>query len=601
MKKIKLCGIRTQADVEALADLGVDYVGLVMHPESPRCVSVDEASELADKIHEVGKAAVAVFVDQTAAQMSAILGQCNISIAQLHGETARSEQALLPKHIVRVYAIPVDENGQVEAVDLSELDPARDFLLFDGVEPGSGQTIDTRAIDAAANDFRYFLAGGINPDNIQAITAASQAYAVDVSSGIEETRGVKNKRLMHLLLNRFHNGGVQDKAQTQFGEYGGIYMPESLMGAIEQVAIAYQDMRTDVEFKQEFDDLCKNYAGRETALTEVKRFAQACGSSAQVFLKREDLLHTGAHKINNALGQCLLAKKMGKTRIIAETGAGQHGVATATACAHLDLPCVIYMGAEDIARQLPNVQKIKLLGAEVVSVETGSKTLKDAVNAALRDYAASFENTHYCLGSALGPYPFPQMVAHFHSCIGHETKRQVQERIGRDPNLLIACVGGGSNAIGLFYPFIADKHVKLVGVEAGGHGKQLGEHAARFNGGQKGVLHGCLSYVLQDQYGQIAQTSSISAGLDYPMIGPQHAQLHDDGRANYESVSDEEALSALKLLSKTEGIIPALESSHALAYFMKIAKNLDEKECVVINLSGRGDKDLPSLIEKGVI
>lgn len=387
---------------------------------------------------------------------------------------------------------------------------------------------------------------------------------------------------------------------TKYGEFGGIYMPESLMQAINEVATAFEAAKTDASFQQEFNDLLCNYAGRVTPLTEVKHFAAALGK-ARLFLKREDLLHTGAHKINNSLGQCLLAKRMGKKRIIAETGAGQHGVATATACAYMGLPCVVYMGAEDIDRQKPNVEKMKLLGAEVMSVTTGSHTLKDAVNAALRDYAASFADTHYCLGSALGSYPFPQMVAYFQAVIGRETVEQSKVAFGGNPDLVIACVGGGSNAIGIFSSFVPDESVQLVGVEAGGVGNKLGEHAARFIGGKKGVLHGCLSYVLQDENGQVATTHSISAGLDYPMIGPEHAALHDSGRVKYTAVTDQEALDAFKLLSKTEGIIPALESSHALAYYMQIAKDLPADTNVVINLSGRGDKDLPSLMARGVL
>ncbi len=387
---------------------------------------------------------------------------------------------------------------------------------------------------------------------------------------------------------------------TLYGEFGGIYMPESLMQAIFALDTAFKTAVTDQKFIAEYNELLERYAGRVTPLTELHNFAKITGS-ARVFLKREDLLHTGAHKINNSLGQCLLAKKMGKKRIIAETGAGQHGVATATACAYMGIHCVIYMGAEDIIRQRPNVEKMKLLGAEVVPVTTGAQTLKDAVNAAIRDYAASFIYTHYCLGSALGPYPYPQMVAFFQSVIGREIAIQSHKYIGRDPDMLIACVGGGSNAIGMFAPFIANPKIKLVGVEAGGVGNKIGEHAARFLGGKKGVLHGCYSYVLQDKNGQIAATHSISAGLDYPMIGPEHAALHDSGRVEYSSATDSEALAAFKLLSQTEGIIPALESSHALAYYMRIASGLSEHDCVVINLSGRGDKDLPSLLARGLL
>lgn len=385
-----------------------------------------------------------------------------------------------------------------------------------------------------------------------------------------------------------------------YGEFGGVYIPEILMNPLLQLEQAWEKVRACPEFAQELAEILTNYAGRATPLTEVKQFSKAI-NGPRIFLKREDLLHTGAHKLNNALGQCLLAKKMGKKKIIAETGAGQHGVATATACAFLGLECVVYMGKVDIERQAPNVMRMKLLGASVVSVESGTMTLKDAVNEALREWSFHSDDTHYCLGSALGPHPYPEMVAQFQSVIGKEAKEQIRSRVGKDPDLVVACVGGGSNAIGIFSAFIDQPKVTLVGVEAGGKGKKLGEHAARFDGGTPGVLHGCRTYLLQDENGQVCHTHSISAGLDYPAVGPQHAQLFASGRVQYTSVNDEEALAAFKLLSKTEGIIPALESSHALAYIVKAAKDLPSDAIVIVNLSGRGDKDLPQLIAKGVL
>lgn len=378
-------------------------------------------------------------------------------------------------------------------------------------------------------------------------------------------------------------------------EYGGTYIPELLMAPIQELSEVWNKFKSDAEFLANLDSLLKNYAGRPTPLTEVKHFAKAM-NGPRIFLKREDLLHTGAHKLNNALGQCLLAQSMGKKRIIAETGAGQHGVATAAACAYLGLECVVYMGSEDVKRQAPNVLRMNLMGAKVVPVENGSATLKDAINEALRDWSESYENTYYCLGSALGPHPYPDMVATFQSVIGKECHEQCSKILNRNPDLIIACVGGGSNAIGIFNAFLADKSVKMVGVEAGGHGSQLGEHAARFQAQTRGVLHGCYTYVLQDENGQIAQTASISAGLDYPAVGPQHAELFDEKRVEYVSVNDEEALNALHLLARTEGIICALESAHALAHLIKIAPTLEKNQCVVVNLSGRGDKDLPQLV-----
>jgi tryptophan synthase beta chain len=385
-----------------------------------------------------------------------------------------------------------------------------------------------------------------------------------------------------------------------YGKFGGQFLPELLIAPIQELELAFIEIKTNQSFQEELNTLLKTYAGRETPLTEVKRFSAAI-NGPRIFLKREDLLHTGAHKFNNSIGQCLLAKHMGKTRIIAETGAGQHGVATATACAVLGLSCVIYMGAMDMARQGPNVARMRLLGARVVSVENGSKTLKDAVNEALRDWAEHFSDSHYCLGSALGPHPYPQMVAYFQKIIGEETKVQCLERFGGNPDLIIACIGGGSNAIGIFTPFLNEASVTLIGVEAGGTGPKTGEHAARFLSGRPGVLHGSYSYLLQDDQGQVADTHSISAGLDYPMIGPQHADLFESKRVTYDSVHDVQVIQAFQLLAKTEGIIPALESSHALAYACEHAHSWDKNMNVVINLSGRGDKDLPQLFEKNLL
>lgn len=373
--------------------------------------------------------------------------------------------------------------------------------------------------------------------------------------------------------------------------FGGQFMPEILMNPIQALCRHWNTLRDQPDFNDELNSVLKNFAGRPTPLTEVKNFAKAI-NGPRIFLKREDLLHTGAHKINNALGQCLLAKRLGKTRIIAETGAGQHGVATATACAFLGLECVVYMGTKDIERQKPNVDKMNLLGAQVIPVTQGSATLKEAVNEAFRDWSANYESSHYCLGSALGPHPYPEMVRHFQSVISLEIKYQLKEFTERSPDLLIACVGGGSNAIGFFHHFISNKKVQLVGVEAGGRGISSGQHAARFSGGRPGVFHGCYSYLLQDEEGQVLPTHSISAGLDYPSVGPDHAILHESGRATYTIATDEEALEAFYLLSRCEGIIPALESSHALGYLVKIAPTLDKNTIVIVNLSGRGDKDL---------
>ena len=384
-----------------------------------------------------------------------------------------------------------------------------------------------------------------------------------------------------------------------WGQYGGRFVPETLMAPLEELTTADVASRDDESFQAELRDLLANFAGRPTPLFHAARLTEYCGGS-KIYLKREDLLHTGAHKINNTIGQVLLARRMNKRRIVAETGAGQHGVATATVCALFGLDCVVYMGAEDMRRQELNVFRMQLLGAEVREVNAGSRTLKDAINEALRDWVTNVGDTYYLLGSALGPHPYPLMVRDFQSVIGREARKQILEHEGRLPDVLIACVGGGSNSIGLFHPFLADSGIKMIGVEAGGSGNQLGEHAARFNiagGGRPGVLQGTMSYVLQDDNGQVAATHSISAGLDYPSIGPEHAFLHDEGRVEYVSVSDSEALEAFQLLSKLEGIIPALESAHAVAQAIKTAREMRRDQLLVVNLSGRGDKDVNSVRE----
>ncbi len=377
----------------------------------------------------------------------------------------------------------------------------------------------------------------------------------------------------------------------RFGAYGGRYVPETLMAALEELEAAYAAARQDAAFATELDSLLSEYCGRPTPLYFAKRLSEKLGG-AKIYLKREDLLHTGAHKINNALGQGLLAKRMGKQRIIAETGAGQHGVATATVCALLGMDCVIYMGEEDMRRQELNVYRMRLLGAEVRGVGAGSATLKDAINEAMRDWVTNVRSTYYILGSALGAHPYPTMVRDFQRVISKEAKRQILEREGKLPAAIVACVGGGSNAIGAFYEFIPEKSVRLIGVEAGGRGIALGEHAARFSGGVPGVLQGTYSYVLQNDAGQIAATHSVSAGLDYASVGPEHAMLHDNGRAEYTSATDDEALQATLTLSRTEGILPALESAHAVAEALKLAPKLAKSDVLLVNLSGRGDKDM---------
>ncbi len=376
-----------------------------------------------------------------------------------------------------------------------------------------------------------------------------------------------------------------------FGPYGGRFVPEALMAALDQLEAAFDAALIDPQFAQDLAELERDYTGRPSPLTRVRRFERECGG-ARVYLKREDLNHTGSHKINNVLGQALLTTRMGKSRIIAETGAGQHGVASATAAALMGLECVVYMGEEDTRRQALNVARMELLGATVVPVRTGSQTLKDAINEAMRDWVTNVDHTHYLLGTVTGPSPFPRMVRHFHSVIGAETRRQILEVEGRLPDAVVACVGGGSNAMGLFSGFIDDPQVRLVGYEAGGEGVETGRHAARFAMGAPGVLHGARTYVMQDEWGQTVASHSISAGLDYPGVGPEHAWLHDTGRATYEPVTDAQAMEAFAVLSRTEGIIPAIETAHALAGAMRLGRQLGPESVIVVNLSGRGDKDV---------
>ena len=385
--------------------------------------------------------------------------------------------------------------------------------------------------------------------------------------------------------------------QGHFGPYGGVFVAETLMHALDELRTQYDQMRKDPAFIAEFASELKHYVGRPSPVYHAKRLSQHCGG-AQIWLKREDLNHTGAHKINNTIGQALLARRMGKKRIIAETGAGQHGVASATVAARFGMECVVYMGSEDVKRQSMNVFRMKLLGATVVPVESGSKTLKDALNEAMRDWVTNVENTFYIIGTVAGPHPYPMMVRDFNSVVGRELRTQMPEAIGRQPDAILACVGGGSNAIGAFYPYIEDRDVRLIGVEAGGLGLASGKHAATLCAGKPGVLHGNRTYLIQDENGQIIETHSISAGLDYPGVGPEHSWLKDSGRAEYVAITDDEALNAFHTLTRMEGIMPALESAHAVAHAMKLAPTLAGDKVLLVNLSGRGDKDMNTVAER---
>ena len=400
-------------------------------------------------------------------------------------------------------------------------------------------------------------------------------------------------RLQNLPVDGRIIGSLPDEA-GHFGPYGGVFIAETLMGPVTALREAYERYSKDPEFLAELDADLRDYVGRPSPLYFAERWSRQLGG-ARVFLKREDLNHTGAHKVNNTVGQALLAKRMGKTRIIAETGAGQHGVATATVAARLGLECIVYMGAEDIERQAPNVYRMKLLGAQVISVESGSRTLKDALNEAMRDWVTNVDDTYYIIGTVAGPHPYPAMVRDFNSVIGREAREQILAQAGRLPDALVACVGGGSNALGLFYPFLDDSEVAMYGVEAGGDGVETGRHAAPLTAGKPGVLHGNRTYLMEDADGQIIPTHSISAGLDYPGVGPEHAWLKDTGRASYVAINDDEALAAFHEMTRTEGIIPALESSHALSYAAKLAPGMSADDIIIVNLSGRGDKDIQTV------
>ncbi|TXI91863.1 MAG: tryptophan synthase subunit beta [Neisseriales bacterium] len=568
---VKICGIREPEMARKVAASGVDFIGLLFTSHSPRQIGIATAKEIIAAVKDYPTKVVGVFFDETPEKIAEIDKELNLDVIQLHGDLPRSGVSNFT-HKPLIYV--ADGKPLPECLDV-----AKDFILYEKIEPEE-------------TGFRWFLAGGLDKDNVSGLIDKYAPTGVDLSSGVEISRGVKDFAKIREFLAVIR--------PTYYGAYGGMYVPELLIEPLKDLIDAVKTIMHSPEFQAEYLNLLKNFVGRPTALTEVKNFAKAIGLTS-VHLKREDLTHTGAHKINNALGQCLLAKKMGKPRIIAETGAGQHGVATATACAMLGLECVVYMGQVDVERQAPNVAKMRLLGAKVVAVTDGSATLKDAVNEALRDWAASYETTHYCLGTALGPYPFPQICAEFQAVIGREAKAQYNEQVGSNPDMVIACVGGGSNAIGVFQEFIPDEKIKLVGIEAGGYGVKVGENAARFQSGKLGVLHGNRTYVLQTEDGQIADTHSVSAGLDYAAVGPQHADLYATGRAHYDVATDEEALIAFQLLTRTEGIIPALESSHALAYLMKVAKDLPKDCKVLVNLSGRGDKDLPGLLARELV
>lgn len=592
MTKIKLCGLSRPCDIEAANELRPEYIGFVFVPKSKRYVTADQAHELKKMLHPDIKA-VGVFVNEEPETVARLLTDGIIDMAQLHGSESEHYinqlRTLTDRPLIKAFSI--DTAQDVHAANVS----SADHVLLDSGKGGTGTIFDWHLLKEVSRP--YFLAGGLCIENVSDALNILKPYAVDVSSGIE-TDGRKDRHKMEAFVFTVRNASERRNNMTnpngRFGIHGGQYIPETLMNAVIELEEAYNHYKNDPEFNRELTELFNEYAGRPSRLYYAGKMTRDLGG-AKIYLKREDLNHTGSHKINNVLGQALLAKKMGKTRLIAETGAGQHGVASATAAALMGMECVVFMGEEDTIRQALNVYRMRLLGAEVIPVKTGTATLKDAVSEAMREWTSRISDTHYCLGSVMGPHPFPTIVRDFQAVISKEIKEQLLAKEGRLPDAVIACVGGGSNSIGSFYHFIDDKDVKLIGCEAAGRGIDTFETAATVNTGRVGIFHGMKSYFCQDEYGQIAPVYSISAGLDYPGVGPEHAYLHDIGRAEYVPVTDDEAVCAFEYLSKTEGIIPAIESAHAVAHAMKIAPKMEKDQIIVITISGRGDKDCAAI------
>ena len=574
--KIKFCGLCRPEDARRAAELGADYVGVILSPGFPRTRSLAQASEIfgqADGARRVG-----VFVDAPMSDIIDAAAKLSLDVVQLHGQESPAQ--------IRALRARLD----LEIWKAIRTEPVDDYV--DVVDAVLVEAVTTRPTAFRPPTARLIIAGGLNAENVAHEIARWHPAIVDVSSGIERDTGVKVADLMESFA---HNARL---AGGRFGEFGGSYVPETLVAPLTELAVAYERISDEASFREEWRALLRDYVGRPTPLYRADRLGAAAGGIT-VYLKREDLNHTGAHKINNTLGQILLARRMNKTRIIAETGAGQHGVATATVCALFGLECVVYMGEEDARRQALNVYRMKLLGAEVRTVAAGTRTLKDATNEAMRDWVANARDTHYIIGSVVGPDPYPRMVRDFQAIIGQEIRAQLLEKEQRLPVSVVACVGGGSNAMGTFYDFVSERDVELVGVEAAGEGLSSGRHSASLSAGRPGVLHGSYSYLLQDEDGQVAPAHSVSAGLDYPGVGPEHAHLKASGRAQYVSVTDTEALNAFEQLARLEGIIPALESAHAIAHVLAHGKQWRNRGPVVICLSGRGDKDVEQVAGLG--
>ncbi len=594
--RVKICGITRPQDAQVAAELGTDAIGLVFYQQSPRAVSIEQAQAIIDVLPPF-ITVVGLFVNAKPQFIQQILDKIPLDALQFHGEESPAECCRFNKPSIK--ALRMQPGVDIHAF-IEDYASAQAILLdsyMKGVKGGTGATFDWQQVPPHLSK-PIILAGGLTPENITEAVRILHPYAVDISGGVESAKGVKDaakiaafmKRVSISMPKKINYTNLPDD-NGHFGQYGGIFVAETLIKPLEELKQAYEHYLKDSSFLAEFNDDLHHFVGRPSPLYHAVRWSKQLGG-AQIYLKREDLNHTGAHKINNAIGQALLAKRMGKNRIIAETGAGQHGVAAATVAARFGMECVIYMGSEDIERQKINVYRMRLLGAEVRAVESGSKTLKDALNEAMRDWVTHIDNTFYIIGTVAGPHPYPAMVRDFQTVIGRETRQQIKVLAGCLPDALIACVGGGSNAIGLFYPFLDDKSITMYGVEAAGEGLDTGKHAAPLCTSQPGVLHGNRTYLMSDQDGQVLQTHSISAGLDYPGVGPEHAWLKDVGRVQYVAATDEEALKAFHDLTRTEGIIPALESSHALAYCKKVAPMLDKDKIIIVNLSGRGDKDI---------
>ena len=598
MTKIKICGLSRVEDIEAANQFKPDYIGFVFAEGSKRRVTKEQAARLKAAL-DPAILAVGVFVNAPVSEVQELCCEKIIDIVQLHGDEDESYISELKNAISNpvIKAIRVQSTEQLILADSLPCDT----LLLDSFNAeqygGTGKSFDYTLIPRLKHSF--FLAGGLNADNIIFAIDTCHPEVIDISGGVE-TNGVKDPEKIRTIIELVRNYGKKVESVGRFGEFGGQYIPETLMPAVQELEAAYNYYKNDPNFQNELNELLANYAGRPSRLYYADKMTRDLGG-AKIYLKREDLNHTGSHKINNVLGQVLLAKKMGKTRVIAETGAGQHGVATATAAALMEMECEVFMGKEDTDRQALNVYRMELLGAKVNTVTSGTMTLKDAVNETLREWTKRVEDTHYVLGSVMGPHPFPTIVRDFQKVIGKEIKEQLFALEGKLPDAVIACVGGGSNAMGSFFEFIDNKSVQLIGCEAAGLGVENPKNAATVATGSIGVFHGMKSLFCQDEYGQIAPVYSISAGLDYPGIGPEHANLNDIGRAQYVPITDDEAVDAFEYLSRTEGVIPAIESAHAVAYARKLAPTMGKKQVIVITISGRGDKDVAAIARyKGV-